>query len=234
MPTLYKRNCDYCGKRYEKPAKYFCSLKCSFEYSSKHPNKGCFQKGHSLNLKPSIFRNCLYCNKLFEVDKRNIKTKHCSHICSVNNILKGRKLTEEHKRKIKENHSRYWSNHEMSKKHIKKLIKASKPYQSGKNHPNWKGGITPILKKLRCVRKYKLWREAVFKRDNYTCRKCFIRGGKINADHIIPFAKLVYEKNWKLLWNIDNGRTLCKPCHGEIDTYARRFYRKDVMRNATI
>jgi len=40
MPTIYKRNCDYCGNYYEKPsAKYFCSKQCAGFGLSKEKRK---------------------------------------------------------------------------------------------------------------------------------------------------------------------------------------------------
>src|SRR2546430_7713032 len=55
---------------------------------------------------------------------------------------------------------------------------------------------------------YRLWREAVFQRDNYTCIRCGTCGGKLQADHIKPWSKFP-----ELRYAIDNGRTLCKPGH---------------------
>jgi hypothetical protein len=93
--------------------------------------------------------------------------------------------------------------------------------RSGENAQNWKGGITPINYKIRNSLEYKLWRKAVFERDNYTCVWCgakFIKGitGRvyIQADHIKPFAQYP-----ELRFAIDNGRTLCVPCHKTTDTY---------------
>jgi 5-methylcytosine-specific restriction endonuclease McrA len=52
------------------------------------------------------------------------------------------------------------------------------------------------------------WRTSVYKRDNYICYSCKIRGGTLNAHHIHSF-----NNNNLLRYNIDNGITLCKKCH---------------------
>ena len=83
---------------------------------------------------------------------------------------------------------------------------------SGENHWNWKGGITSDSSKIRHSAAYRLWRTAVFERDDYTCQKCKTRGGPLNADHIKPFA-LYPELRLKVI----NGRTLCVPCHRAIN-----------------
>ena len=84
----------------------------------------------------------------------------------------------------------------------------------GTNHHHWKGGITDKNLKIRGSIEYKLWRKAVFERDNWTCIWCGERGGILNADHIKPFALFP-----ELRFSIDNGRTLCKKCHLTTDTY---------------
>lgn len=91
----------------------------------------------------------------------------------------------------------------------------------GESNGFWKGGITSKNAMIRTSRDYRLWREAVFERDNWTCVWCSQRGGKLNADHIKPFALFP-----ELRLAIDNGRTLCVPCHKTTDTYAGRIFKR--------
>lgn len=88
----------------------------------------------------------------------------------------------------------------------------------GPKNPAWKGGVTEIHRAIRTSREYKLWRTAVFERDNYACVWCKEKGGELNADHIKPFALFP-----ELRFAIDNGRTLCLECHKKTDTYARNI-----------
>jgi len=78
----------------------------------------------------------------------------------------------------------------------------------GANCYLWKGGITPINQAIRMSLEYKLWREAVFKKDNYTCVWCKKKGVYLNADHIKMFAF-----HLQLRFEVLNGRTLCENCH---------------------
>lgn len=119
--------------------------------------------------------------------------------------------------KGKKGFSAYWKGKKMSKEACEKMKKADRSLTSGENHYNWKGGITPEYRKLRNSVEYKLWRSAVFKRDNWTCIWCGKIGGKLNSDHIKPFAYYP-----ELRFAIDNGRTLCVDCHKTTKTFAER------------
>jgi 5-methylcytosine-specific restriction endonuclease McrA len=107
-----------------------------------------------------------------------------------------------------------------SKRHTKKHTVESRIKMSiassGENNWNWKGGINGINDKIRKSLEYKLWRESVFKRDNWTCIWCGSKT-KIEADHIKPFSLFP-----ELRFAIDNGRTLCQKCHRTTDTYGNK------------
>lgn len=94
----------------------------------------------------------------------------------------------------------------------RKGIKPSRPPREalcrGSRHQWWKGGVSTVNELMRKSPEYKLWRKAVFARDNYTCVWCGKRDKTIQADHIQEFAI-----HPELRYAIDNGRTLCKLCH---------------------
>ncbi len=113
--------------------------------------------------------------------------------------------------------------------------KGNKPHNTGKPHSLEtrmkislslgikKGFITPQNQIIRSSIEYKLWRTAVFERDNYTCIWCGKKNGEgktiyLNADHIKPFALFP-----ELRFAIDNGRTLCIECHKTTDTYGAKM-----------
>lgn len=100
--------------------------------------------------------------------------------------------------------------------------KMSQSHPKGDKHPMWKGGITTTNRIIRNSLEYKLWRESVFARDNWTCVWCGARNGRgetiiLHADHIKQFAYYP-----ELRFAIDNGRTLCKPCHKTTDTFSNK------------
>lgn len=99
----------------------------------------------------------------------------------------------------------------------------------GEKHPMWKGGITPLVRRIRNCFEYRQWRSDIFQRDDYTCQKCGLRGVTLHADHHPRlFSEIFNEYKIKTFeqalecfefWNMNNGRTLCAPCH---ELYGRR------------
>ncbi len=80
----------------------------------------------------------------------------------------------------------------------------------GEDAWNWKGGVTKRSKHPDNA-EYRLWRATVFARDRWTCQNCGDVGGKLNAHHILAWAKYVSER-----YNPNNGITLCEPCHKQV------------------
>ena len=105
-------------------------------------------------------------------------------------------------------------NSALGRKHTPETIEKIRQANLGEKSPRWKGGINPINNSIRKSLEYRLWRNAVFERDEYTCVWCKAKGVKIQADHIKPFSLFP-----ELRFAIDNGRTLCVPCHKTTDTY---------------
>jgi len=85
-----------------------------------------------------------------------------------------------------------------------------KENQTGEGNSNWKGGSSGLMKTLQMSRDWALWREDVFKRDDYACRVC---GSKehIEPHHIIPKTMRL-----DLIFEVSNGLTLCKECHKQL------------------
>jgi hypothetical protein len=109
---------------------------------------------------------------------------------------KGKVITEETRRKLSETHK-------------------------GENSYLWKGGISGENKLIRKGIEFRLWREAVFARDNYTCQKYRLRGGRLHPHHIQNFSQFP-----ELRFAIDNGITLSEKAHKE-------FHKKYGIRNNT-
>jgi len=78
-----------------------------------------------------------------------------------------------------------------------------------------------------CGPRYRQWRHRVFERDNYICQRCGRQGGKLQANHIKPWALFP-----RLRYDVKNGETLCaKPCHKEATKEQRRLYRNMFREN---
>lgn len=88
---------------------------------------------------------------------------------------------------------------------------------SGKDNPNWRGGVTLKTRGIRHSSEYQRWRKSIIRRD----KVCVLCGNdkNLHADHIKPFIF-----NPDLIYDINNGRTLCIHCHKKTDTYGKRVY----------
>jgi len=118
---------------------------------------------------------------------------------------KGKILSEETKRKMSE------AKREISKETRKKISKIHKGKPKSEEHKrkiseaiklligdkssNWKGGISTLNNIIRNSDKYKEWRFQIFGRDNFTCQCCNIRGTYLEVHHIKSRKEIIKEYN---------------------------------------
>jgi hypothetical protein len=171
-------------------------------------------------IKMKSFLICDICNK----PKIRNESKVCRPCASKIAIR-----TDEWKRKISESQKGKIISPEQIKKFVEKMKGRVSPLKGipklhlrGDKNPCWKGGRNERMQLMGQV-EYINWRKMVFERDNYTCQFCGKRGCKIQADHILAWATHPESR-----YDINNGRTLCIPCHRMTDTYGGRGMKKDI------
>lgn len=151
----------------------------------------------------------------------------------------GKRLSEEHKKKMVEtrknngsyvawNKGKKMSEEEKIKMNFSGLSKGRG--KRGKSSNLWRGGISLFTDQIRHCFQYRQWRSDVFTRDNWTCQICGLRGGQLEAHHIISLSfvlrdnkinSLIEAEKCSEIWNINNGQTLCKKCHTLTDNYGK-------------
>lgn len=126
-------------------------------------------------------------------------------------FLKGRKLSEETKQKLsiaQKGERCYWFNKHHSKNTIERIRISRKGKYCGANHHNWKGGLLNPIYSILKTNYYKDWRNNIFKRDNFTCQKCYKKNCYLEVHHIkrkSEYPELIFDEN--------NVITLCTKCH---------------------
>lgn len=162
-----------------------------------------------------IDKFCLWCGcRLTLNNTRDIERKNfCNHSCKAKYYQRLGVMSKPPVGVHTKPHS------EETKKYLSKI-------NSGKNHPRWIDDRSKLNVKedRRYCFEYRKWRQQVFERDNYTCRKCNQRGGELEAHHMIPYAVEEYR------YSVWNGLTLCLVCHKKIHKEQREW--KMELRNA--
>lgn len=245
--------CDNCGKEKRifpsqlKINKHFyCSRSCSTTHHNKINNpawrkdvklkmslakKGKpLSKEHRKNLSKSHKGKPTWIKKGDKLSK-----KHCEN---VSKAMKGRKFSEETRKRmsIARRKRKMPPMSDETKKKLSESLKGRvvsmetrermSRARSGAGGANWKGGISKKNSLARHSFRARMWREAVFKRDDWTCQKTKHRGSlKLNAHHIKPFAKYP-----ELRFDINNGITLSEKAHKEFHKkYGRTNNREQIL-----
>jgi hypothetical protein len=203
MPALKSTAKSICASLVER-GQWFVGVKKEMS-----KNKTTFKKGHIVS-KEMRQRISLACrgHKLSEETKRKMSESRKGFVFSAETIAKMKKSQCGHKvSELQREHIRKTlTGRKLSRETRLKISNANK----GEKGNAWKGGINPVNDTIRKSIQYRLWREAVFARDNFTCQKYGIRGVKLHAHHIQNFAE-----HPELRFAIDNGITLSEKAHSE-------------------
>lgn len=204
-----------CGKPPKRSGRRFCSRDCYKLSLIKKPN-----------------RVCGLCGTPFKESKSRIESgrgKWCSKVCFYKSIhvepvvitcLFCSKKFDYYNNGKKARANRKFCSYECKKNfQIGKPVKVPPAPRYGADNNRWRGGVTPENKRVRESLEYQAWRTAVYERDNYTCQDCGQRGGRLNADHILPFSLFIEQR-----FDINNGRTLCYDCHRKTKTWGKGSY----------
>jgi hypothetical protein len=149
----------------------------------------------------------------------------------------GKKFSEETKQKMSAaQKARKYSPSEESRQKMSEAKKGKPSWNAGKKmNEAWGKRISEMLtgKKLSEETKTKLsaknrkdsldwhaylyqdWRTAVFERDDYTCQHCRIKDD-LHAHHIVDYKLEGKKKDTNLMFDVDNGLTLCNSCHAKL------------------
>lgn len=225
--------CDRCFREFNRvpsaiKSKNYCSMKCR---------------------KEPLERICTGCNQVYQAPIAHRKTsKYCSKSCAKSGErhhfygkegpTKGkstwiRGLTKETDPRVEAMALKVSTTH---KRQFADGIRSNK----GTKNPNWKEPQkrkTILNVAIRQTAKYAEWRLAVFQRDSFKCVQCGDGTKAINADHIKKFADILRECNVNsvedslvcaMLWDLNNGRTLCIDCHKKTDTYCNKHPKKAI------
>ena len=153
-----------------------------------------YKKGHTLSPELLKKRN----KAISEGSKGKIVSEATKE--KLRRIGKNKRFSEETRRKISE-----W--HKGRPETLQSRLNMSLGRRGNKTNL-WKGGVTPLNKLLRSSSAFRIWRQQVFERDNYTCQECGQKGNYLHPHHIKSFVNYP-----ELKFDIDNGITLCANCH---------------------
>lgn len=177
-------------------------------------------------------RECLGCGVFYT----GYGAKYCGNKCRLHNEnpMKGRRFSDEHRKKLSESHK--WQSGKNSPAwrggkpqcsdcgvqigYMSKWCKKCSPkhadrkpreYPKGENHPNWikdRSKVKYSEKKHLCT-KYREWMFSVKNRDGWECKiyneDC---SGRLEAHHILGWVDYP-----ELRYEVNNGITLCQAHH---------------------
>lgn len=129
--------------------------------------------------------------------------------------MKGRALPDDIRRKVSKSLVRGAMK---GKRHSEETKSKMSEKRRGSKNPNYKGGKTERMRKIRRTKDYIDWRNAVIERANGKCEMCG-RKLSLEAHHIKSIHKDISG-----VYDLNNGKALCNDCHLVADGKEKRTY----------
>lgn len=199
--NLIAYTCKECGitiydSKYQK--RVFCSVECGVIWRRKRNTKECKFCGKKFISSPAHKRK--FCSKDCFYEWRRKQPHHLIPLkpeCYITSVCK-------------QCDSSIYDLRVKNRKFCNNTCKAEwqREHMRGPNNPNWKDN--KVDRRYRDMIEWRVWRTAVFERDNYICVKCK-NGGRLEPHHL----KSV-QVHPELVYKVDNGITLCYNCHREL------------------
>jgi 5-methylcytosine-specific restriction endonuclease McrA len=154
-------------------------------------------------------RKCVVCQQEKQLEEFRKRSLWRSHTC--------KKCYSQQNATGKENTGRFKKGQECPWKGKKAPEKRKEPRYIKKGRP--------LISEHQAGNKRHLWALEVKKRDNFKCKFCK-KEKNLHAHHIIP-----WKENEELRFDLDNGITLCCPCHARMERITEMLKRKIDLQN---
>jgi hypothetical protein len=164
-------------------------------------------------VKQYYIKNKEKCKQYKIINSEKIHQYHKQYDIKNKELIKKKNLERYHANKIKykEQAKKYYLEHkEQRKKQAKQWRNKNKIKQLKyiQKRVKLKQNINQLE---RNSWSYYIWRQLIYKKDNWTCQICKTNKCKVYAHHIKPWKDYL-----ELRFNTDNGITVCKNCHTKI------------------
>jgi hypothetical protein len=210
------KKCIICSKKFTKNwQKKFCSRDCYYKWQKENPNKGCFEKGNTNGFQKGH-------KPLKGIEKGWFQKGQIPWTKGLKGLQPWHNISGL-------NTGIPW----IKGKHIKtndaldKWRKKGK-FIKGKNHWNWKGGRSKLRERIENLPIYKKWHKDCLGTAKWICEDCGMTGIYLHVHHKKEFNEILDDnkittveqaKKCKELWDINNGKALCVPCHKKYHSY---------------
>ena len=175
---------------------------------------------------------CPICKKVFK--HRQYDQIHCGKECGYKYLslfFKNRKFSKEWKEKISK--SKIGNKAGLGKKLTQKQKDNLRDCHLGSKNPQWKGGTTKFIYRIRQLAQYKKWRGEILQRDFPGITPEEVKKRKLQVHHHDGVKEMIDRFNLKTIedvincpkfWDISNGMSLKKGEHFLITSLERMKY----------